>query len=412
MSKTILYGPFAQAVTMDNLPLHGPLKDEEIPVIPQAGILVENGIVKTTGSYEELKNTHPGAEKKKNGNENITVIPAFVDCHTHICWAGDRTNDYAFRVAGKSYLEMARAGGGIMVTVEATRKAPQKELEETILKHADYLLSQGVAVIEVKSGYGLTVESELKMLRAVKEAAKKTSAGLIPTFLGAHIKPKDFAGTHEEYLDVLLREAVPVIQKEKLAERADIFVEKDAFDIEMSRSYIKKMQKLGFQVTVHADQFTPGSAKMAVEAGAVSADHLESTDEETIPMFSDSETVAVALPGASLGLGMQYPPCRKLLDNGACLAIATDWNPGSAPMGELLTQAAVMGAHEKLTVAETLAGITFRAAQALRLEAGRIKPGTKARFIGFPTADFRSVFYFQGRMKPLFSVIGEEYIEH
>lgn len=407
-----LYGPFKQLLTMEGLPLHGPLKDEELSVKTEMGILVnQDGEISEVASYNTLKNEHPDAEKIVFSNENMVALPAFVDCHTHICWGGDRTNDYAMRVAGKSYLDIAKAGGGIMDTVKQTRNATEAELVNVTVERAEKLIKQGIATIEVKSGYGLTPKDELKMLRAIKAASKQVKADLIPTFLGAHIKPRDFDGTHEEYLNMLIEEVVPIIQKENLANRADIFVEEEAFDIEMARDYATKLKNLDFDITMHVDQFNPGPSKMAIEVGSVSADHLEFTDDESVKLFNGSETVAVALPGASLGLGMQYTPCRKLLDNNACLAIATDWNPGSAPMGDLLTQAALVGAAEKLSIAETLAAITFRAAKALRVGEGTIKKGQKAKFTVFPTHDFRTIFYQQGQLKPKYTVIGNDLIE-
>jgi imidazolonepropionase len=174
---------------------------------------------------------------------------------------------------------------------------------------------------------------------------------------------------------------------------------------------VKNLKLKGFDVTMHVDQFHAGGSELAINEGAVSADHLEFTDDESCKLFGRSETVAVALPGASLGLGMQFTPCRKLLDNHACVAIATDWNPGSAPMGDLITQASILGASEKLTIAETLAGITFRAARALRINSGIIRKEEDAKFTVFGTDDYRNIFYQQGQLKPTATVIGEECFE-
>lgn len=411
MNKKTLYGPFSQLLTMSGLPLKGPLKDEQLEVIEQSGIVVQKGNILDLGDYKELQNIHPDATYALNANPNSIALPAFVDCHTHICWGGTRVNDYSMRVAGKSYLEIAATGGGISDTVTETRNASQSELIELILERTQKHLERGIATIEVKSGYGLDFENEIKMLRAIKKANAQTPVKLIPTFLGAHIKPKDFDGNHEDYLDFLLEELIPVIVDEKLAERADIFVEEGAFDNESAKIYVKNLKLKGFDVTMHVDQFHPGGSKLAIDEGAVSADHLEFTDDESCELFGRSETVAVALPGASLGLGMQFTPCRKLLDNNACIAIATDWNPGSAPMGDLITQAAILGASEKLTIAETLAGITFRAARALRINSGTIKKGDDAKFTTFGTDDYRNIFYQQGQLKPLATVIGEECFE-
>ncbi|OAN61486.1 imidazolonepropionase [Balneola sp. EhC07] len=411
MSSKTLYGPFKQLLTMNGLPLKGPLKDEQLEIITNAGIVIQDGKILDLGSYSDLKNIHPDSEKKFNNNSEQIALPSFIDCHTHICWGGNRVNDYSMRVAGKSYLEIAASGGGISDTVTETRKASEDKLVELILDRAKQHLQRGITTIEVKSGYGLNLEDELKMLWAIKKANEKTPVRLISTFLGAHIKPKDFDGSHGEYLDFLLQEVVPIIVEEKLATRADIFVEEGAFDIDVARIYAKNLKLKGFDITMHVDQFHPGGSKLAIEEGCVSADHLEFTDDESCELFGRSETVAVALPGASLGLGMQFTPCRKLLDNNACVAIATDWNPGSAPMGDLTTQAAILGASEKLTIAETLAGITFRAARALRIEGGILRKGDDASFTVFETDDFRNIFYQQGQLKPSATVMNEQSFE-
>ena len=411
MNSKTLYGPFKQLLTMNGLPLKGPLKDEQLEVLTNAGIVVQDGKVLDLGSYSDLEDIHSDSEKKFNNNSEQIALPSFIDCHTHICWGGNRVNDYSMRVAGKSYLEIAASGGGISDTVTETRKASEDKLVELILDRAKQHLQRGITTIEVKSGYGLNLDDELKMLRAIKKANEKTPVRLIPTFLGAHIKPKDFDGSHGEYLDFLLQEVVPIIVEEKLATRADIFVEEGAFDIDVARIYAKNLKLKGFDITMHVDQFHPGGSKLAIEEGCVSADHLEFTDDESCELFGRSETVAVALPGASLGLGMQFTPCRKLLDNNACVAIATDWNPGSAPMGDLITQAAILGASEKLTIAETLAGITFRAARALRIEGGILRKGDEAAFTIFETDDFRNIFYQQGQLKPSATIIGGDSFE-
>lgn len=412
MQRMTLYGPFSQILPMHDLALHGSISDDEISIIRDGGIVVDGDQILEVGSYSELAKKYEFANRALNTDAETIAVPAFIDCHTHICWAGNRANDYALRVAGKSYLEIAAYGGGIMDTVRATREASEDELEDAILSHANELLKQGIGIVEVKSGYGLNKDAELKMLRAIKSANQQTQVELIPTFLGAHIKPKDFQGNHLEYLNMLLADVVPIIQKEELSTRADIFVEEGAFGLEETSIYSKELMGLGFDMTMHADQFHAGGGKLANELGCVSADHLEFSDDETVEKFRDSSTVAVALPGASLGLGMQYTPCRKLLDQNACVAIATDWNPGSAPMGDLLTQASLLGASEKLSISETLAGITFRAARALRLDAGKIEKGSVARFSVFKTDDHRNIFYNQGRLRPSHTVLRNECIKH
>ncbi|UPQ74171.1 imidazolonepropionase [Chryseobacterium nepalense] len=394
-----LIGPFKQIVTLANLPLRGKISDEQLEIIEDGGIIVSHNKIRQIGNFETLQSENPNMEIEKIEGEQI-VLPAFTDSHTHICFGGNRANDFAMRNAGKTYLEIAESGGGIWSSVQHTRNASEEELLQTLLQRIDFLLALGITTIEIKSGYGLDVENELKMLRIIKKAQQQTKATLIPTCLSAHLKPRDFGGSNQEYLQYILTEILPKVKEENLAKRVDIFIEKSAFQPEESKVFLLKTKDLGFDITVHADQFTPGSSRIAVEVGAKSADHLEATVDEDIEFLAQSETVATALPGASLGLGEKFTPARKLLDAGAILAIASDWNPGSAPMGNLITQASILATFEKLTTAEVLAGITFRSAFALGLEdRGKLEPGIKADFVTFKTNNFQNVLYNQGSLK-------------
>jgi imidazolonepropionase len=401
--KHTLIGPIRQALTMAGLPLKGALQDGQLDIIQEAGILIKNDKIHQIGSYWDL---YP--EAQSIGAELVTLkgdfvaLPGLIDCHTHICFGGSRAQDYAMRNAGKSYLEIAKAGGGIWDTVTQTRKATLEKLAQLTLQRANRHLIDGITTIEVKSGYGLSLEEELKMLRVIKLANENATADLIPTCLAAHIKPKDFEGTHRDYLKTISEQLFPILQEEGLANRIDAFIEDTAFTSEDIQSYFQKAKGLGFDITVHADQFHAGGSQVAVEFGAISADHLEASTEKEIELLAASDTIAVALPGASMGLGVAYTPARKLLDAGASLAIASDWNPGSAPMGDLLMQASVLGTFEKLSNAEVLAGITYRAAAALGLnDRGQLEPGMLADIILFPTGDYREITYQQGRLKPM-----------
>ena len=392
-------GPFKQIVTLANLPLRGKLADEQLEIIENGGILSENGKIVDVGDFEVLKTASPTAEIENIVGTQV-ALPAFTDAHTHICFGGNRANDFAMRNAGKTYLEIAESGGGIWSSVQHTRAASEDELLKTTLERIHFLISLGITTIEIKSGYGLDVENELKMLRVIKKAQNFTKATLVPTCLSAHLKPRDFEGDNVEYLQYILNEILPKVKEENLAKRVDIFIEKSAFQPEESRNFLMKAKEMGFEITVHADQFTPGSSRIAVEVGAKSADHLEATADEDIDFIASSETVAVALPGASLGLGEKFSPARKILDKNGILAIASDWNPGSAPMGNLITQASILAAFEKLSTAEVLAGITFRSAFALSLEdRGTLEKGKKADFVTFKTDNFQNVFYQQGSLK-------------
>lgn len=394
-----LIGPFCQLVTLSGLPLRGRLADEQLEIIENAGILTENGKIAATGNFEELKKEFGDAEIEKiNGKK--TALPAFTDAHTHICFGGSRAGDYAMRNAGKTYLEIAEKGGGIWSSVRHTREASEEELLASLLRRISYLISLGITTVEVKSGYGLNVEEELKMLRVIKKADGLTPATLVATCLAAHLKPKDFDGGNTDYLNYIAEQLLPVVKEQDLADRVDIFIEKSAFLPDESKVFLEKAKEMGFDLTVHADQFTPGSSRIAVETGARSADHLEAMADEDIAFLAGSDTVATALPGASLGLGEPFAPARKLLDAGAAVAIASDWNPGSAPMGNLVAQASILAAFQKLSTAEVFAGITFRAAKALGLEdRGTLEKGKKADFAVYDTEDFRDVLYLQGRLQ-------------
>ncbi|QXU47546.1 imidazolonepropionase [Chryseobacterium sp. D764] len=393
-----LIGPFKQVVTLANLPLRGKLSDEQLEIIVDGGIVIEQNIIHKVGNFETLKAENPTIKIENIEGEQI-VLPAFVDSHTHICFGGNRANDFAMRNAGKTYLEIAESGGGIWSSVQHTRNASEEELLKTLIERINFLVDLGITTIEVKSGYGLDIENELKMLRIIKKAQNETKATLVPTCLSAHLKPRDFEGNNPEYLEYIITEILPKVKEEELANRVDIFIEKSAFQPEESKEFLLKAKALGFEITVHADQFTPGSSRIAVEVGAASADHLEATIDEDIDFLAKSDTVATALPGASLGLGEKFTPARKLLDAGAIVAIASDWNPGSAPMGNLITQASILATFQKLSTAEVLAGMTFRAAYALNLEdRGQLKTGKKADFVTFKTNNFQNVLYNQGSL--------------
>lgn len=391
-----LLGPFKQILTLKNLPLRSALKDEQLEIIENGAILVQNGEILKVANFVKLIKEFRQAEVEEI-NHKMVLLPGFVDCHTHTCFSGTRAMDFAERNAGTPYLEIAQKGGGIWSTVTATRNAIQAELKTLTENRVNSFMKNGITTIEIKSGYGLSVEEEIKILKVINKL--NTKADVIPTCLAAHIKPKDFEGSSVEYLEHLIENLLPKIKH--LTNRIDIFTEKSAFGIEESTHYLQKVKEMGFQITVHADQFTSGSSQMAVKLGALSADHLEASTDEDIKILSQSETVAVALPGASIGLGEPFTPARKLLDSGACLAIASDYNPGSAPMGNLLAQASILATFQKLSTAEVFSGLTFRAAKALNLhDIGKVATGYKADFQAYPIDDYREILYHQGQLKP------------
>jgi len=397
-----LIGPFTQIITLANLPLKGKIHEDQLQIIENGGILVEHDSIVEVGNFETLSHQHPTIEIERIETEQI-LLPGFVDSHTHICFGGNRAKDFAMRLDGKTYLEIAESGGGIWSTVTQTRNKSADELKDITLKNSQQLAKQGITTAEVKSGYALSVDGEINMLKAINLANQESEIELIPTFLGAHMKPKDFEGSNKEYLALLVKEVFPKLKSENLANRIDIFVEQSAFSVEEGDYFMNEAQKQGFELTIHADQFTAGGSYLATKYKALSADHLEFSGEDEVKNLANSDVVATVLPGASIGLGMQYAPARKLLDAGCCVAIASDWNPGSAPMGNLLTQASILATFEKLSMAEVLAAITFRAAKALKFtDRGTIEKGKKADFISFSTFDYRNIIYQQGQLQPTY----------
>ena len=411
-----LHGPFAQLLPMTGLPSAGPLADEQLAVVPEAGLLVEGpldrgGVVVAVGGFADLRRAYPGAQTRE-APPGTTCLPGIIDAHTHLCWAGSRAADFALRNAGMSYLAVAAAGGGIRSTVAATRAADDDELRGLIAGRLRELRRRGITTVECKSGYGLTVAEELRHLRLISEtAAEVPGVEVVPTCLAAHVCPPEFDGDAAGYLLHLERELLPRLAELPRRPRVDAFAEPSAFWGAPLERYLRAARAMGFDVTLHGDQFTPGGAALGCRTGAVSVDHLEHCDGSGIAALAasaktDAPTVAVALPGASLGLGEPQAPARRLLDAGACLAIASDWNPGSAPQGRVLAQACTLAAAEKLSNAELLAGLTVRAARALRLpDRGALAPGMRADVSWWPTRDYREVTWRMGALEA-FEVAG------
>jgi len=392
-----LIGPISQIVTMAGLAHRGHLNDHELLIIENGGIVVNQGMIESIGNFDEL------TEKKYPLIEvpfPSVAIPGMIDAHTHICFAGSRSHEYAKRLSGFTYQEIAAEGGGIQYSVMKTREASQETLENLMKSRAEQMVRCGITTCEVKSGYGLNLKDEVKMLQAIQSVSNQQPLEMIPTCLAAHVKAKEFA-SNEEYLQFIVEILLPYVKEKRLSKRVDIFVEKGAFTIEEGRKYLNKAKQMGFAITIHADQFTRGGSQLAAELKAVSADHLEVSVREDGEALARSGVVPIVLPGASLGLGVDFPPAKMLLDCGLPLVIASDWNPGSAPMGTLLVQAALLGAYEKLTMAETWAAITTRAARVLDLQdRGEITPGRRADFLLFPTNHFMDILYYQGSMTP------------
>jgi len=395
--KTLI-GPFDQIITMRRISDYGPVRDDELEIIEKGGIIIEEQAIFETGHFDTLRKKH--IDHIEEIDNHYVLLPGFIDPHTHICFAGSRASDYISRLAGNTYQEILKSGGGIFETVRNTRNASFQELFDLTEKRVREHCENGITTLEIKSGYGLSTESELKMLKVIHHLNEVVIPDLVPTCLAAHTISPDFS-SGDDYLKSIIDELLPLIRKDKLSARVDIFVEENAFQPQEALQYLSEAKKMDFSLTVHADQFTPGGSEVAARVKAVSADHLEMIRRKNIRMLVENDVVATVLPGASLGLGIPFAPARKILDSGACLAIASDWNPGSAPMGDLLTQAALLSVYQKLSFAETMAGITFRAAKALSMtDRGILDKGKLADFMAFNTSDYREILYHQGRLKP------------
>ena len=383
---------------MSNLPLKGSITDEKLEIIENGGVIIDGNKILEVGKFSDL------AKKEKNILEidfQSVLVPGFIDCHTHICHYGSRSEEYSKRNAGMSYQQILSEGGGIHNTMTATENASDEELEKVTVSRLDRHFNEGVLTCEIKSGYGSDLNQEVRLLNIINKINKNHAMDIIPTCLAAHVTPKIY-NSSSEYLEKIIEELIPVLEKKKLTNRIDIFIEEKAFSVSESFDYLSQL-KNKFDITVHANQFSSGGVKVGVDCGAKSVDHLEVIDDNEIRYLSNSNTSAVVLPGCSLGLGIPFAPARKLLDNNCKLSIATDWNPGSAPMGDLLQQSSLLGSIEKLSSAEVFSAITYRSADALGLnDRGKIEKEKLADFIGFKTDNYRDILYNQGKLKPSF----------
>ena len=364
----------------------------DLDVVDDAYVLCEDGRIVAAGPMRGLDATlggdHSGIEELDG--RGVCAVPGLVDCHTHACFGGDRVAEFELRSTGASYEELHAAGGGILATVEATRAAGEVGLTDSVRRHRGWMRRAGTTTFEAKSGYGLDHETELASLRAIRDA------GGTPTWLGAHAVPPEFANA-DEYLDFALTEVLP--EAARLALAADVFVEEGAFSVEQARRYLEACRGAGLSLRLHGDQFTElGAIPLAIDLGARSVDHLEATGEGGIRLLASSEVTAVLLPASALFLDRPMPPARALVDAGAVVALATDFNPGSAFCESLplVTSLAVTQLH--LTPAEALSACTVNAAHVLGRggEIGRIAPGYAADLVLLDAADWRYLSYHLG----------------
>jgi imidazolonepropionase len=360
----------------------------EVEVVENAYVLVEGGTIAATGRMSELGSS--AGDLVELDGRGLSAIPGLVDCHTHACFAGDRVGEFALRASGASYEELHAAGGGILSTVEATRAAGPAGLRDQVLKHRGWLLRAGTTTFEAKSGYGLDRETELASLRAI------VAAEGIPTWLGAHAVPPEFDDA-DAYLDFALAEVLP--EAATLAEAADVFVERGAFDVAQARRYLEGCRDAGLALRLHGDQFTElGAVPLAIELGARSVDHLEATGVDGVKALGASDVVSVLLPASALFLGRPMPPARSLLDAGAAVALATDFNPGSAFCESLPLVCSLACTQLRMAPEEALGACTVNAAHILDRAGlvGRLAPGYQADLVLLDAPDWRHLAYHLG----------------
>ncbi|RPI06895.1 MAG: imidazolonepropionase [Ignavibacteriae bacterium] len=370
----------------------------DLGIIENATILIQNGLFKWIGSSSEFDQPVEGHLDVIDATESVG-LPGFVDSHTHLLFAGSREDEFAMRVEGKSYQEIAQSGGGILNTVRATRTATKKELKKLARRHLETMLTEGTTTVEIKSGYGLTEKDEIKMLEAISDLTDECLMDVVPTFLGAHAVPPEFKDHPDGYVNLICTRMLPYIAQRKLAVFCDAFCEQGYFSVAQCRTIFETAKKLGMEIKIHADQFTQtGASNLAAESGARSADHLEQIDDAGIAALKKSGTVATVLPGASFFLNSRYPDARKMIDADLSVAIATDFNPGSCMSYSMPMMMTIACTHMALTPEEAITAATLNGAAALGLseKLGSIEIGKQADIVLYDVPGYRYLPYHFG----------------
>jgi imidazolonepropionase len=385
----------------------------ELGIINDGAMLVCDGLIERTGTRAEIEALLSNACTVVDAQRRV-VLPGFVDAHTHPVFAGNRADEFEQRALGASYQEIAAAGGGIKSTVRKTRAASEDELVAAGKRYANWFLRCGTTTVEAKSGYGLTTADELKMLRAIRRLNAETPLHYVPTFLGAHTVPAEFAGRTDEYVTLVVEEMLPRVEAKQLAEYCDVFCEAGAFSVDEARRILTVAQRLGLKLRVHADQLSlNGSAALAAELGAATADHLEYADAAGIAALKAANVQPILLPASVLMIGAsRYPKARAMIEAGLAVVIATDFNPGSAPVASMLLALTLACTQMKLTPAEAITAVTINAAYSLGrgAEIGSLEAGKRADFVIHDCADYRELAYFAGLEHPVVVYVAGELV--
>ncbi len=368
----------------------------DLAIIADGGMLIEDGRIVRVGTRAEIEPLIGPGDAVIDAGQRV-VMPGFVDAHTHPVFAGNRAAEFEQRVEGATYAEIAAAGGGIRSTVRATRAAGEEQLLEAAQKYAGWFLAGGTTTIEAKSGYGLTLEDECKLLRVI---GRIKELRCIPTFLGAHEIPDEFRGHPSDYADLVIHEMLPAVASERLAEFCDVFCEPGIFSIEESRRVLAAARELGLGLRMHVDQLSDsGGAALAAELHAATADHLEHTSARGILALQAAGVQPVLLPGSVYALGhTRYPNAREMMEAGLAVVLATDFNPGSSPTPSMPMILSLGCTQMKMTPAEAVTAATINAAYSLRRghEIGSLETGKRADFVIHDCGDYRELAYFFG----------------
>jgi imidazolonepropionase len=372
---------------------------QELAIIPDGGILIRDGKIAAIGKSDSIETDLPSSVEVIDADQRV-VMPGFVDAHTHLVFGGSRLDDFERRARGETYEQIAAAGGGIWSTVEKTRTASEDELFEQAKRNANWLLRCGTTTAEAKSGYGLTLESEVKILRTIQRITKETPLECVPTFLGAHAIPHEDRADPERYIERIVGEMLPEIVRHGLAEYCDVFCERGYFTVEQSRTILRAAKKLGLKLRMHADQLTNGGgATLAAELGAITADHLEKTDEKGIAALKQANVQPVLLPGSVYGLGSTgFPRAREMIEAGLAVVIATDFNPGSSPTPSMPMILSLACTQMKMSPGEGITAATINAAHSLCRgdQIGSLENGKLGNFVVFDCKDYREIPYWFG----------------
>jgi imidazolonepropionase len=371
----------------------------DLGIIRGGGMLVQDGRVVRTGPSDEIAKTLP-AEAKIIDASGMVVLPGFVDAHAHPVFAGDRVDEFEMRTQGASYEQIAESGGGIRSTVRKTRAASEEELLAQGKKHAAWFLKGGTTTVEAKSGYGLTVEDELKLLRVIRRLNTDSPVEFVPTFLGAHAIPDEFRNAPGQYVALVIHKMLPRVVEEQLAESCDVFCERGYFDIEDSERILRAAQEFGLRLRMHVDQLTnSGGAFLAARLCAATADHLEQVNAAEIAALMEAGVQPVLLPGSVYSLGKtRYPPAREMIEAGLGVVLATDFNPGSSPTPSMPIVLSLAATQMKMTPAECVTAATVNAAYSLNRgeQIGSLESGKLANFALYDCRDYREIIYYFG----------------